>query len=440
MHNDPLVSIIVLSYNYAQFIGATIRSVIDQGYQRWELIVSDDASHDESLAVVHGFDDPRITLLEIATNTGASANYARAYARCRGSYILSLDADDALGAGQIAAQVDWMESHPEADILGTYVVEIGADGLPTGNRDGHEAWFNSAHDLNLPESWAWQNRLCHSSALIRKPLHDRVGLLRTDLIHTPDYEFWLRCLLAGARFAVLPEPYTQYRSHGGNITYANRGRAVAEQVYLFITSVYELHRRAGALDSWGEAGVWWMEERSRAAALEGAAAARLVTTPALPNFEDWWVLAKSDDPIPAAHLIASYHQRTDLSDQRIEQLQRWIADLERGKLWLEQQLAEWQRVAEKQAAEIEQFRGWLDDASHTQAWLEQQRANWESEAHTALAHLAEQQVWSLQLESGKIWLEDQRASWEREAQALQRQVNEQQAWIETLEIEQKSKY
>src|SRR5690349_21750474 len=90
----PLISIISLSYNYARYIGQAIQSVLAQTYPHWELVVVDDASEDESLEVVRRFDDPRIVVLPLASHQGASAAYNAAYARCRGQYLGTLDADD----------------------------------------------------------------------------------------------------------------------------------------------------------------------------------------------------------------------------------------------------------------------------------------------------------------------------------------------------------
>lgn len=228
----PLVSIIVTSYNYAHYIGQTIASVLAQTYDNWELIISDDASVDNSLEVIRSFTDPRISVIGSETNRGGAIAYGEAYTLCGGKYFTSLDSDDYIEPNKLEKQVQYLEEHPEVDILGTFVLEVDANGHIIGDAGAHQVWFNQEIDLNQPDNWLWQNHLCHSSALIRKVFHDRVGLTNPNLPYTADYEFWVRCLIAGARFHVLLDQLTYYRAHGGNVTHMNPLRSLVEASYI----------------------------------------------------------------------------------------------------------------------------------------------------------------------------------------------------------------
>lgn len=230
--NEPLVSLILLSYNYERYIGDGIRSVLAQTYPHWELIAIDDASTDGSLEVIRSFSDPRIRVLRSESNLGASASYNRAYAHCRGQYVGSLDADDFLAPRKLELQVEGFARHPEVDILGTFVTEVDADGRIV---DGETAaWFNQELDLGQIENWLMRNHLCHSSVLLRRSAHDRLGLLNPHLHGTADYELWLRGLAHGAHFRVLREPLLFSRQHGAN-TWKRiaRERLFLELAYLF---------------------------------------------------------------------------------------------------------------------------------------------------------------------------------------------------------------
>ena len=68
-----LVSIIMPSYNTARFIAASVRSVLAQTYTRWELIIVDDCSSDDTEEVIAGFSDPRIIFVKNEVNSGAAA-------------------------------------------------------------------------------------------------------------------------------------------------------------------------------------------------------------------------------------------------------------------------------------------------------------------------------------------------------------------------------
>lgn len=229
---QPLVSLILLSYNYERYVGEAIRSVLAQTYPHWELVVVDDASTDGSLGVIRSFSDPRIHVLPLQRNGGPSAAYNLAYTRCRGEYVGSLDADDFLAPRKLERQVEEFAAHPEIDVLGTFVIEVDAAGRTANN--GTALWFNQERDLDDVESWLVRNHLCHSSVLLRRSAHDRLGMLNPRLRGAADYELWLRGLAKGARFRVVPEPLLFSRQHESN-TWKRIGqsRRFLELSYLF---------------------------------------------------------------------------------------------------------------------------------------------------------------------------------------------------------------
>jgi glycosyltransferase involved in cell wall biosynthesis len=245
--NEPLVSLILLSYNYERYIGEAIRSVLAQTWPHWELIVVDDASTDSSLEVIRSFSDPRLRLLPLERNRGASAAYNLAYARCRGQYVGSLDADDFLAPRKLELQVQDFAAHPGVDVLGTFVTEVDAAGHAVDG--GTAAWFNQERDLDDVENWLMRNHLCHSSALLRRCAHDRIGLLNPHLRVAADYELWLRGLAQGVRFRVLPEPLIFSRQHGANAwSQIERSHLFFELAYLFSAHLARLLGERGRAD------------------------------------------------------------------------------------------------------------------------------------------------------------------------------------------------
>ena len=229
-NQDSLVSVIVTSYNYARYIDQTISSIISQTHENWELIICDDGSTDNSLEVIRSFNDPRITLIASDKHQGIGPTVNEAYALCKGKYIAGIDADDCISQTKFEKQVQFMEGHPEIDICGTFVSEVDAQNNPFN--DKHEAWFNVELDLNDPESWIWQNRLCYSTVFMKKSMRDLAGEFNNDLMYAPDYEFWSRCLAKGAKFHVMHEKLTYYRNHGENITNKNPTCVFLEFAYI----------------------------------------------------------------------------------------------------------------------------------------------------------------------------------------------------------------
>lgn len=91
---DGLVSIIMPSWNTAKWIAESIESVINQTYQKWELIIVDDCSTDNTDNVVASFDDKRIVYLKNESNSGAALTRNKALREAKGEWIAFLDSDD----------------------------------------------------------------------------------------------------------------------------------------------------------------------------------------------------------------------------------------------------------------------------------------------------------------------------------------------------------
>src|SRR5207253_6329760 len=93
--NQPRVSFVVLSYNYAHFIGETIQSILDQrGHHDFEIIVVDDASPDNSDEVIKAFRDPRIRYFRHERNQGHAATVTDGLREARGDIVARIDSDD----------------------------------------------------------------------------------------------------------------------------------------------------------------------------------------------------------------------------------------------------------------------------------------------------------------------------------------------------------
>jgi glycosyltransferase involved in cell wall biosynthesis len=110
MDSAPLISICIPAYNGANFIRATIQSVLNQSFTKFELVVSDDRSLDGTLAVVRGFKDPRIRLIENDKNLGLGGNWNRVLSSVLGKYVKLLCDDDLLHPRCLEKQVGILEA------------------------------------------------------------------------------------------------------------------------------------------------------------------------------------------------------------------------------------------------------------------------------------------------------------------------------------------
>ena len=118
LKETPLVSIVITSYNYAEFICEALNSVVFQGYNNLEIIVADDGSKDETQQIVRRYIkiDPRVSLVT-GENVGQPGNTNRGYAASTGEIVCFLDADDRFRRGKVEAVVQAFRAFPDHGLV-----------------------------------------------------------------------------------------------------------------------------------------------------------------------------------------------------------------------------------------------------------------------------------------------------------------------------------
>ena len=135
INNSSLVSIIVPVYNAEKFIKDTIKTVIDQTYENWELLLVNDCSTDKSVEIIKDYQqkDKRIKLFSNPKNSGAAVSRNKGIRESRGRYIAFLDADDLWEPKKLEKQVAFMQ---EKDCAFSFTGYEFADenGTPKGKK------------------------------------------------------------------------------------------------------------------------------------------------------------------------------------------------------------------------------------------------------------------------------------------------------------------
>ena len=121
----PLVSVIMGVYNDSKTLEAAIDSILNQSFQDLELIICDDASTDKTPLVFEKYrSHPKIVLLKNEKNLGLAESLNRCLALARGEYIARQDADDTSLPERFEKQREYLKSHPETQVLGTFATIV----------------------------------------------------------------------------------------------------------------------------------------------------------------------------------------------------------------------------------------------------------------------------------------------------------------------------
>ena len=134
IENNVLVTIGIPVYNVALFIEHTLKSVLNQSYTNFELIITDDGSADNTVEVIRSFNDPRITLIVDDENHGISYRLNQQIDLAKGKYFVRMDGDDLMFPDRVEKQVRYLEEHPDVDVVGAGAVIINNENQIIGMR------------------------------------------------------------------------------------------------------------------------------------------------------------------------------------------------------------------------------------------------------------------------------------------------------------------
>lgn len=207
----PLVSVVIPTYNHAQFVGYAVKSVLAQTYPNIEIIVVDDGSTDETADILKPYLARIIYLFKPNGGTPNALNYG--IERTKGKYVCWLSADDAFRPEKIAKQLTQMESKPEIGFAYTSFAVIDGEGKKL--YDVHSQTYLSTQEMvrKLREG----NFINGSSVMMRKTALEKSGWFDEGLAQAHDHDLWFR-LLRNFPCGFLDDLLLDYRWHGSNMS------------------------------------------------------------------------------------------------------------------------------------------------------------------------------------------------------------------------------
>lgn len=180
---NPVVSVLISTYNRAQLLPRAIDSVLSQEFQDFELVIIDDASSDATPEVLDGYrDDSRFKILRNENNLGLQKSLNVAIAASSGEYLARIDDDDCWSdLSKLGLQVEKMTAQANLGLIGTaYIDEWGKQAS------------NPLADTDIRDQMLFRCPFCHSSVLMRKAALDDVGNYDESLPYAEDWDLWMR--------------------------------------------------------------------------------------------------------------------------------------------------------------------------------------------------------------------------------------------------------
>jgi Glycosyl transferase family 2 len=250
---EPLVSILLANYNYANYIGQSIESVLQQSYHRWELIICDDGSTDGSVPIIESYvqRDNRIRLVR-KPNGGHTSALNVAFAISSGDIVCFLDSDDRYLPQKLAAVVSACASHANAGLVVHRVIRVNSQLQRLG------VWPLA----ELPDGWLGPDLLKAGGVLTYAPPTSGISLRReiagilfpisvTPPLHMCPDQVIMRLAPLLTSIKRVPDALAEYRFHDTN-TYSRQGTSgdsVTKELELSKALWKEQHRFLSSFDA-----------------------------------------------------------------------------------------------------------------------------------------------------------------------------------------------
>jgi GT2 family glycosyltransferase len=216
----PTLSVAVPVYEGARFLESSLRSVLQQSFRDFELVVVDDASNDGSHELAQrvaksGHDVP-VRVLRNASRLGLVGNWNRCLEAARGKYILLFHQDDLMEPGMLEWSVTTLEAQPDLGFVYSTFSCIDDQGreVPAWSTS---PFFGRIRSAPVLEALLRENFICCPTVMVPRAVYDRVGAYDPRFMFSADLEMWLRI---AARYDVFccAERAVRYRLHHGQAT------------------------------------------------------------------------------------------------------------------------------------------------------------------------------------------------------------------------------
>ncbi len=208
MISSPAVTVLMPVYNAGKFLAESIPSILGQSLTDLELLIVDDGSTDDSMAIVRSHPDERIRVLRQTRNLGIVAALNRGIAEAKAPLIARMDADDVALPDRLATQCGALNRSPSLAVL-------GSDFEPFGGRQ-HQSWIKYHSPVDIRIALLFENPLCHPTVVMKREVV-RATSYPDDYPHAEEYALW-QLLAEDHDLANHRQSLLRYRAHDQQIS------------------------------------------------------------------------------------------------------------------------------------------------------------------------------------------------------------------------------
>lgn len=216
MSPSPTITVLMAVYNGERYLRQAMDSILRQSWTDFEFLIINDGSTDSTGEILESYQDKRLCVIH-TPNQGLTKALRLGIDQARGEFVARMDADDISLPHRLALQRDYMYRHEDAVVIHGLVDCVDGSGRVIKRKVGNA-------DPDLVTRWflLWQNRLYHSTAMIRKQALNRYSInYRTQFRRSQDYDLWCSLSQLGAIVAV-PEAVVLHRVHPKSISHKKR--------------------------------------------------------------------------------------------------------------------------------------------------------------------------------------------------------------------------
>jgi glycosyltransferase involved in cell wall biosynthesis len=234
MNTQPIISVIIPVYNSQKYLDKAIKSILNQTFKDFELLIIDDGSSDDSIKIILSFNDDRIKIFR-KEHRGLVETLNFGIRQSRAEWIAIMHSDDISDCRRLELQYNYIKDRKNVVVGSSYYVINENDKilfktlLPEQNNE-------------IKEKLLMQNVIIHSSVMFNSE-HIKNHGAYNPIKNTEDYDLWLR-LFRDTKFYNFPVPLLYYRKHDGSLSSSRKNKKyTGKQCY------YVLKRNADNLIS-----------------------------------------------------------------------------------------------------------------------------------------------------------------------------------------------